>query len=62
MTAVSEKVRRRIQIQLGIDQVGESKIPELLEAVDEAVDCRNRYVHGPRNESDADCEPGKRVS
>ena len=57
MTAVSEKVRRRIQIQLGIAQVGESRAPELLEAVDEAVDCRNRCVHGHRNESDADCEP-----
>ena len=60
MTAVSEKVRRRAR--LAIDQVRESGIPEFLEAVDEAVDCRNRCVHGPRNESDADCEPGECVS
>ena len=60
MTAVSEEVRRRAW--LAIDQVGESGIPELLEAFDEAVDCCNRYVRGPRNERDADCEPGKCVS
>ena len=29
MTAVSEKIRRRVQ--LAIDQVGESKMPKLLE-------------------------------
>ena len=53
------KKKVRLRAKLVIEKVGESKIPKLLEAVDEAVDCRNRYVHGPRNDNDADYEPEK---
>jgi len=55
VTTVSEKVCRRVQLVIG--QIGESRIPKLLLAVGEAMDRRNRCVHEPRNESDADCEP-----
>ena len=53
------KKKVRLRAQLVIDQVGESNVPRLLETIDEAVDCRNRYVHGPRNDGNADYEPGK---
>lgn len=36
-------------------------MPEFLEAVDEAVDCHNRYVRGSRDEGDTDCESEKKT-
>lgn len=51
---ISLKKKIRHRAQLVIDQVGESKMPKLLESVGKAVDCRNRYVHGPKDDDGPD--------
>ena len=56
-TSLKKKIRHRTQLL--IEQVGEDKIPTLLEVIDEAVNCRNRYVHGPKNDNDIHYEPEK---
>lgn len=51
---LKQKIRHRAQLL--IDTVGD-RFPELLKATDEAVNCRNHYVHGSPSRIDYSKEP-----
>ena len=55
--SLKKKIRHRAQIV--IDEIGENRIPNLLEATDKAVDCRNRYVHGTKHDKDTNYKAGE---
>ena len=54
--AVTLRRKIRHRAQLLIDTVGD-RLPELLKATDEAVNCRNHYVHGSPSRIDYSKEP-----
>ena len=56
---ISLKRKIRHRAQLVIDQIGGDRMPKLLKTADEAVNCRNRYVHGPKDDNGQNYGPEK---